>query len=542
MKVNLIAKLTTNKMKGNPMKYLSLIFLVMFTTAANKPDLPNQFRLLMKEKQPTYVIANAALPYSFDPLEDLNLNNSRIIRMIHARIVESDAKGRFHSKILESYNYHESINTLILRVKENIKYTDGSFLKPEDVALSIKRNALLRPHLPGVSQLQGLSGWLKNAHPLLAEFPAIKIEKNKIFIKFESNLESPMDKFIACFGVIPSSAVDMKTGKLKSQGLTVPPSAGDYKIVESKLSSGIRLSEPTFIKLERTDDDKNKPEVVWLAYMSPTNIGKYLEDYHDNVVICTHEIDIEPYKLKDFMKHFKAHVAPRIMYSFLILNPQSKTFKDQRVRQYFAKKYRENMIKKGYSVEGSQPTREMLGYLPLETLEKSINPFTYDEEKGILNHLRKNPPIWMKSENIVFEPFSEIFNATCNDLSIPLKDTMVSKFSKEYQELWKNGELSIRLGYSTLGPADPTGGIKTVFSGIHSFLKSVTDDPQLQELVKELKYYDKETHIKLIKYLFVDSKYAVVSNYSRVYFTTDKPTVQSSFRRQEPLVWEFFQQ
>ena len=523
------------------MKYLILFVILIFNISAGKQDLPGELKLLLKEKKPTYVIANAALPYSYDPLEDLNLNNSRIIRMIHARIVESDANGRFSSRVLKSYNYDEAKKTLFFEIKNNVRYTDGSLLTPNDVALAIKRNALLRPNLPGVSKIMGLDNWLKNTHPLLSKFEGVRVEGNKVLVRFNTNLESPIDKFNACFGVIPEKSVDLKTGHLKEVGLSIPPSAGHYKIVPSKLSNGKAITEPTFVKLERVTDDKSKPEVVWIVYMSPTNIGKYMKDYHDDVVICAHEIDIEPYMLKTLKQHFTVHTAPKIMYSFLLLNPTSAAFKEQRVRQYFAIKYREKLAERGYPVEGSQPTKEMLGYLSLRQLNNLVEPFSKDEEIRILEHLRSNPPVWMKSYNIVTEPFADIFNAVCNDLRIPLKEVKISKFSDEYKELWEQGVLGIRLAYSTLGPADPTGDIKTVFSGIHSFLRFVTDDPKLKDLVKKVEYYDEGSHVRLNRYLFTDSKFAVVSNYSRLYLSTGKISVKSSFRRQEPVVWEFFQ-
>lgn len=526
-----------------PMKYLFLLFITFLTSAAKQPDIPAELRSMLNEKQPTYLIANAGLPYSYDPLEELNLNNNRIIRMIHPTIIESDSLGRFHSLVLKNFNYNHDAKTLILEVKDDVKYTDNTLLKVEDVALAIKRNAFLRPKLPGVAKIEGLSDWLKNDYPLLSQLKGVQTKGQKVFVKFTEDIESPLDKFAACFGVIPSSSVNMKTGKLIKEGLYMPPSAGIYKVVESKLSNGTKITEPTFIKLERRINDSSKPKIIWIGYISPTRIGNYIKDYHDNVIICAHEIDIDPYQLKDFKSRFHADVAPRIMYSFLMFNPNAASFKDQRVRQYFAQKYRAKLAERGYEVEGSQPTREMLGYISLADLNKLVPHFSKDEENKIIAHLRANPPVWMKHYNIVTAPFVEMFNSVCNDLGIPVQsEDKGSHKGQSFDDLWAKGEISIRQGYSTLGPADPTGDIKTVFSGIHSFLKTVTDDAKLQKLVGELKYNDQESHFKLNKYLFVDSKFAVVSNYSRVYFSTGKPKVKSSYRRQEPIAWEFFQQ
>ena len=518
------------------------MLLVLASSNSNGEDLAAQFRMLMKDQVPTYVIANAGTPYSYDPLEDLNLRNSRILKMIHARIVDSSAEGKFVSRVIDQYNYDESKKTLILKIKEGVKYTDGSLLSPEDIAFTFKRNAFLRPNLPGVEKLAGLSTWLKKKHPLLSELEGVKIDGNKVIIKFSSHLPSPMEKFSARFGVIPVSSVDLHTGKMLKGELVPPPSAGLYKIVPSKLSNGTNINASTFVKLELIDKaDKKKPNTVWIAYMSPSNIGKYKNDYHDNVVIVANEIDIEPYQLDEFRRRFNYMSGPRIMYSFLILNPNSKTFENKRVRQYFTKKYRETMLEKGYKPEGSQPTSEVLGYLPLGELNKLVPPFTANEENEILAILRTHPPAWMESTALVQEPFSDIFNATCNRLLIPLKKVSTKNFALEYKDYWEKGDISIRLGYSTVGPSDPTGDLKTVFSGIHDFLKFVTDDPKLKLLVKNLQYYDIDSHYKLNKYLFAESKFAVVSNSSRVFFMTGNQVLNDTAKRQEPIVWEFFQ-
>ena len=547
MMMKMMPSMTMNKGKLN-LKFLSILFLSLFASMSkadkiNGPNLPSQFRSLMKDSQPTFIIANAGIPYSFDPLEELNSRNSRIIKMIHSKIIEYDANGRFYSNVIKSYNYHEAKKILILEIKKGVKYTDGSLLTAEDVALSIKRNAFLRPGIPGISEIIGLSKWLKNEHPLLNELAGISVDKDKVFVKFASHVASPIDKFVWCFGVIPSHSIEMKTGKLKLGDMAIPPSVGEYKIVESKIANGTHINEKTFIKLEKVNKhDSSKPDIVWLAYMSPANIGNYLSDFHNKVVICANEIDIEPYKLKDFKRIFNVHTTPRIMHSYLILNPKSKVFSDRRVRQYFAKKYRDTMSVAGYSVEGSQLTNEMFGYLSLSDLENYVEPFSKQEEQKILDHLRKNPPVWMQSPTLVTEPFAEIFNTTCNSLMIPLKRREISKFEGQYQEMWNRGELSIRQGYGSLGPADPTGDLKTTFSGIHSFLSFVTEDPKLQNLLANLEYFDRDSHVELNKYLFVESKFSVVSNYSRIYLFTGKAQIKNNLKMQEPVPWEFFQQ
>ena len=509
--------------------------LCFLSLAAKRPDLASEFRQVLKDKEATYVISNADIPYSYDPIDDLSLNNSRIIRMIHSRIIESDIHGRGYSALLESYNYHESKRTLILKVKKDFRFSDGSLLTPNDIAITIKRNALLNPRLPGIVAIKGHKDWLKNKFPLKEDLEGVVVKDQRVFVSFDYDVEIVTDKFTGAFGVLPAKTIDLTTGKLNTKN---PPTSGPYVMVPSIVKDGTKVTAPTFLKFENIDGDPKKPKVVWIANVSPSNIGKYIDSYHDNVVICANEIDIKLEDLKKYRSEFKVHTSPKVMFSFLMLNPASEAFKDQRVRQYFSQKFREKMKAKGYDVESALQSKNMIGYQTHEELSTFIPTFSRLEESQIIEHLKKNPPLWVVYNSMKVQPFHEIFMEICKDLNIP-----IAQHPKEYNhewDLWDKGVYGVKQAFVTIGPATPTGDIKTVFSGIHPFLKGISNDDELQELVFRLNFNDKLAHFMVNKHLFVESKMSVVSNYSRLYFSTGKPTLHA-FRLTEPLTWEFFQ-
>lgn len=504
--------------------------------------LEKQFKMLMLENSPTFVIANAGPIYSYDPLEGLNLRNSRVLQLLYSRPIEMDLSGNYFSEILDNFSYDQKSKTVSLTMKKKLIFSDKTKITLDDLVLSIKRNALKRPTYPPVRDLQGIAEWRQKKNPLQQPLEGIKIDrvKQRIDLVYTKDQKAPFEKLsMTTFGIIPGKCVDLKSNNLSCD---IPPSSGKYIQDSSFLEkSKQEIFSPTFLKFKSRGISSDLAPTIWVAYMSPSRIINYVESFNEKTVVVVNEIDIPSIQKKTLLAKMKLQISPKIMYSFLELNPYSTTFKDIRVRQYFAKKYRETLSESDIRAEGSQMTNIVLGYLSLKTLENDIKPFSTKEEQAILAHLRKNPPKWMKTNQSVYDPFSIVFAKTMAKLSVDSNIVASEEYSGQHQDLWDKGVISIRPGYSTMGPVDPTNDIKTVFTpNLHRFLNFVTEDKKLQELVLKLTPTDRLSHENLNRYLFTQSKFAVTANFSRLFLVSKDNKNNYPFRLHEPEVWMFY--
>ena len=516
--------------------FAGLFFSSMSFASTNELGDPN-FKKLMGENHPTYIVTNSTgYLYSFDPIEGLNLRNSRILRMIHTRLIEPNDEGRYSSRVLKSFAYNSEYKTLVLDVGAS-SFNDGTPITIEDILMTIKRVAFLRPDYPVVSKIAGLKKWLQAKTPLASEPQGIFRDGNKIKIKFTEDVRSPLDKFCGLFGIIPASSVDINTGKLN---VKIPLNAGLYNLSEPKLNDGTKLNGNCYFRLTRHVEDKSLPDVIWIVFMPFANVKNYLPYYHDKVVVCANEIDIERSDYDLITRKMKEFKAPKIMYSFIALDPRTNTFRNIRVRQYFAKVFRETMNELGLNPEGSICPDEMLGYVPLERLNSLIPAFSKKEESDIIDFLRIHPPVWLAKPNLSYRAFSKIYEAVCDKLKLPKIPSNISN-NLEFQNQWTRAEIPLRIGYSTAGPADPTGDLKMVMTpGLHKILDYITSDSELQSYVQNIQYYDEHSHKLFNEFLFKDSRLAIISNYSRVYFSTRDSLILAPYRKHDPYVWEFF--
>lgn len=524
-----------------------LYFTVTLFTTSNaccipsSEELASQFRMLLQEKEATFVVANANPLYSLDPLDGLNLRNSRALQLLYTSPISMSKKGSYTSDILSHFSHDDSLHKTTLVLKKDARFHNGQKISPEDIALTIKRNILRHTRLPASSQIIGIAQWLKHKNPLKHHLAGILVDNSlrQIEILYRSKQKSALEKLsYTSFGVIPKSCVNLDTNKINCK---TPPSSGKYYLSKAITKSGKALYHQTFYKFEKAATSKSLPDTIWLAYLSPSRIINYKDAYHDQVVIVANEIDIPKLQQQTLFKYLRPHRSVKNMYSFVLLNPKSQSFKEKRVRQYFMKIFRQVLKEDGISPEGSQMPPLVLGYLPLSSLERGIKAFSAKETFAIKQHLIKHPPVWMRANQYIVDPFSTVFNKTLKKLGIVAASESTQIYDGNYLKYWDQGLIAARPGHSTLGSIDPSADIKTIFTpGAHDFLNWLTNDPKLVALTNQLHDKDLETHLRLNRYLFEESKFAVTSNFSRIFLLSNAQNKTLPFRLREPEPWMFY--
>ena len=113
-----------------------------------------------------YLVTYTKKANSFDPLNADSSENFESMRMLYATPIEITDKDVLASHVLSSYKYDKSKFIITWKLKSGIKYSDGSIVKPSDIAFAVARSAYTRPDLPVLYAIKGLSVWLKTKNPL----------------------------------------------------------------------------------------------------------------------------------------------------------------------------------------------------------------------------------------------------------------------------------------------------------------------------------------------------------------------------------------
>lgn len=497
-------------------------------------ELALQFREIMKEDVPTFVVATAPSFFSYDPLKADYARNIDTMRLLYATPLEMDTEGQYSSRVLEQFYFDSKENRIIFQMKSDVRYEDGSLITIDDIGMSIKRMMYSHSIFPVIKEIKGREEWLNSKNPLSTYPKGMKIDRTKGILEIFLNkpVKSPLFRFsLELFSIIPSSCVDPFHNTLICER---PPFSGRYKLSDNIITKkNKKASFPVFIKFDARA--QNVPKQLWIAFMSPTRIVEYANDFNDKTVIKTNEIDIPNFQKETLVKKLKVYSGPKLLYSVMTLNPLSKTFDNKRVRQYFAMKLRESVIDYGFQAEGSIFTNLLIGYIPLAELNKGIPPFSKKEESEILAHLRKYPPSFLKDQGTILHPFSYILSSTLKKLEI---HELKALETGEYEDLWAKGLITLLAASCGFWPIDPSGDIRMVFTpGMHRF---VILDKEVSNLVGNMKSNDKKSHEEFNRYIFEDSKMIITTNYSRIFFMSKKISHYVAYGISGPQPWFFF--
>lgn len=518
---------------------ISSSFYLLGASSEPKPnpklsELEIQFREIMKEDVPTFVVATAPAFFSFDPLKATYARNIDTMRLLYATPLEMDTEGQFSSTVLERFYFDSKDNKIIFQAKSDARYEDGSLITIDDIGMAIKRMVHVHPNASVLEAIRGKNEWLKTKNPLTTYPDGIKVDRKKgiLEIYFDKPVESPLFRFsIEWFAIIPSSCIDPIANTLKCEQ---PSFSGRYKLSDNIITqNNKKASFPVFIKLKSRVT--NVPKYLWIAFMSPTRIIEYANDFNEKTVIKANEIDIPNFQKQTLEKKLKVYTGPKVLYSVITLNPKSKTFENKRVRQYFAMKFRESVKDYGFEPEGSIFTNLLIGHIPLPELNKMIAPFSKKEETEILAHLKQFPPVFLKDAGILLHPFTYVISATLKKMGLPeIQPVEIG----EYEDLWGKGLISIRPATCGFYPIDPSGDLRSVFTPeTHPF---VILDKEVSNLVSKIKYNDKKSHEEFNRYIFEDSKMVVTTNYSRIFFMSKKASLYIAYGISGPQPWFFF--
>lgn len=458
-----------------------------------------------------YIVTETKGPDSFDPVNADKTQNLSVMRMLYATPIEVDRNNGLQSKILSSFEYLRDKDQIVFDVKTDQKYSDGTVLTPEDVALAIARMAYYRPQFPVIKDIQNVKEWAESKRGLETYPSGIKIEGNKIVIKLTRKSANPLFRFcLELFSVIPSRCIDKKTAALACE---LAPSSG-YFTLASKTPDKIIFKK----RHNETTIDPIQFEKIEFQFKSLSESCQ--TELKSNEVVSGIEIDYLSSGCNHSLSSSQIHWMPSARFAILRFNPHIAPFDDQDHRHLFAEVTREILkIKyKSLLVERGLFTKILPGYIPSDQLARTFDESLKNSFKGMKITL---PLMRQSGFKLVFDCVIEAARELGMEVSLiedPSLDTVLKGFLK--------GEIPVAVGASGFWAQDPIGDVAMWFTpNLHPNMVFTWKDKKMYEQIESLEVSPDPAQVqikmeKLNRHISEEALLAPVLHYRRLFISS----------------------
>lgn len=481
----------------------------------------------------SYVITETSLPTSLDPLDADSTQNLPVARMIYATPLEVSEKNGLSSAVLDSFKYDPKKRTVEWRVKEDLKFSDGTPISTEDVAFAVLRMAHARPRFPVIENIVGVEEWAKKDMALKSMPKGIQVNGRDISIVFSRDVEHPLFRFcLELFSIIPKSCVDLSTGKVKCDEI---PVSGYYRMLRKEKDS------IQFVGRGEVVDSAQRPERIDFLYIPAIEVAERIKTLPKNAVLAGNEGSYMPSALRALESQLSFKFMPAARFADLDFNPDVEPFTDKRCRRFFAKAFRAayaDVTGKPERVEGSIFTKIIPGYLSLEQLGKAGSD---KDEAACLKKIRSGQIRWgyVRGEKSIFV---ETLERTFKNLEIKASEPRVVENRAELTQFFVEGKVAVLGSGSGFWAHDPLGDLKMLFTpNLHKGLQFVSRDHELQSLIG--KALSGETDPKVVnQYIHDEAIFNVYAHLRRFFASPSKDLLSDEipFAITSPAPWQVF--
>lgn len=358
------------------------IILVIGTACVPKaPDVASQPTGTTSVKQPAtkdpkdsvIVVALSEAPTTLDPADHRSRQSETVIRNMFDGLVTRDTRNGVHMQLAESLNWVND-TTLEIKLRQGVKFHDGSEMTADDVVFSFNRiiqnNAIDYP-APHTSPRKGLIA------------PLESIEKTGIYtaVMHFNAPWPPALQLLVHQQIVPKSYIE----KVGTKGFVEHPiGTGPFKFVSAK--SGLEE-----IVLEKfADYYGGSPD---LAPVGPACINTAIfrvipEASSRAAALLANEVQIIQSVPSDLVEKIKtsanvaAKTAPGTQPKWIELNVNQPPFNDVRVRQALNYALDKNLIIR--EIYGGRAVALPGALSPYNNyVNKSLSPYPYDTKKAL---------------------------------------------------------------------------------------------------------------------------------------------------------------
>jgi ABC-type transport system substrate-binding protein len=492
-----------------------------------------------------FINALRAFPTSFDPMESDWSGNQDLARMIYLTPIELSADDKLTSTLLEKYVFNPKTKEIEFVVRQGLKFSDGTPITADDVAFAIARVAFTLDNFPIVSEIKGLSEWKIKKDALLSLPVGLVVDGHRVFLKLNKSPQHPLFRFLAPqFSVIPKSAVDLATNKLKTNQ---PPTSGHYVIKE------MRDPEVHYElrQLVASRAGAKMPNRIVMRYVTPQDFErKALSKIDDRTVVMSSNLRYSPDLYVQMRNNSEFRYLQSTDIGILVLNPKSEIFRDPLCRRIFAETFRDHLHKSSlaqFGVEGSLFTKVLPGYVSENKLAQGSS-ISEKERELCMARFRSTPVTWFKRPWGSGETYHTVLEKSGSALGI--KQTSIENHEGGALKAFAENKIDGMFLFTGFWATDTAGDLKMLFTPnlwYPGFLDNLTHDKAIAKMILNL---EKETDSVKRKALFESLNAYIYNDATMSVFSHPKTFFMYAKKNQfipppvgmmEPAPWQLFQ-
>jgi ABC-type transport system substrate-binding protein len=488
-----------------------------------------------------FIIPNGILPNSTDPLHIDQFNNYFPGQMLYTTPLTVTEEGDLTSLVLKSFTYDKTTKKITFVVKDNIQYSDGSKISPEDIAFSISRMLHSRPDFPVIRFIKGKDIWLSQDFPLKSLPDGIKISQNTISIELTKNVLNPLYRFtMNIMSIIPRNCVNLETNKIICKQI---PSSGHYLEKERNESS------VTFERRKDTILNDKIPELISFQYPTTKSTLDLANKIDQDSVIFAYDLDFSQEEYNQLLENFSTKRLAPAWFSGIVINPRLKPFNDENCRKVLLNSIHQNLSGQNISpriYSKSIFTKLIPGYLKNEELR----PFeiSNDDIKSCIEKFKDQKFKWGIRRKIAPAFLVDALKKTAKDLNLQLdiENPEIAPGSHTGWDAYQNKNVVLHTTHSGFWPLDPIGDIQMLFTpNMHQDYKDIWTNNQLVTLLKDLGDTEDESLVdkkmKIINQsLYQDATMSIISHQSYTYIYKKSKAHIKNLSLTVPYPWEVF--
>ncbi len=477
-----------------------------------------------------FALPNTTMPTSFDPLELDNFHNYFSGQMLYLAPIQINSRGALYSILLEKFVYDSRYKQLALRLREGLKFSNGSPIYARDITLAILRMAKVRPDFAFIPDIIGIEEWSFAGASLKFLPQGIQVKGRDITIRLGCARKNPLYCLaLNVFAVVPLESCHLETSHLNCR---IPPSSGPY-IMAKRGEDFIEFTKNPFFPLA------HYPQQIKFDYPKLGYNQYLLEHCVDEAVLFSHEMALNKALINsDDLASFHIDSLPKSWFSAFILNATRQPFDDPLCRQWFRDVFysefcsqkhinivsTQNLFPGSLMGSGQASKRDSYNELEVSTFVKQIN--------------RKGLNLIYRNADLLF-PIGEVLVSMAKKYNLKL-----NKPIKDLHGDFREWDLQpFNSGFSLL---DPIADIKILFTkGVHSALQGVVYDKVVADLANSFgpsRHRNRDIVHSLNKKLYQDAILNSYCHWSYIYMRLKKyrKLAYISDAVSMPYPWEVF--
>jgi ABC-type transport system substrate-binding protein len=454
-----------------------------------------------------YVVTETGGPDSFDPKNADMTQNLSVMRMLYATPLETDENNLLKSFVLKSFSYDELQSVAKFELKKGVRYSDGSLITINDIALAIARTGYFNPSFPVIKNIKGLQKWAMAKNGIRTMPEGMGIFGDTLTINFDQKMMNPLFRFcLELFSIIPAKCINLDTAEMVCERA---PSSGYFTLV-SRADNKIEFEK-------RKDLTETVGEI---AFEKITFEFKSISDgcrgpIRENEIIAGSEIDFLSADCLNLSER-QIHWMPSARFLVLRFNPHVPLFSKKEMRQYFAQVVRDQLAKNStLIVENSLFPKLLPGYLRSEEFEKT------GDLKSVFKNRKIMIPRIHSTLAVLFDAILEAAKFLEMDIELIPQQQM-----GDVADSFLKGKFPVIAGGSGFWAQDPIGDVSMWFTkNLHKTMTFAWDDDEVYRRIGKLEVELDPTQIKyqmegFNRHIHEQSLLAPVLHYRRMFISS----------------------